>query len=223
MNDLMSLGVHRLWKASLIDQLKPHKGMHLIDVAGGTGDIANRFQDAGGGNVTVCDINAEMVSVGRDRALDRGTLDGMQWVVGDAEALPFPDRSADAYTIAFGLRNVTEMDNALREARRVLKPGGQFLCLEFSHVVLPLLADVYDRYSFSVVPALGEKVVGDAASYQYLVESIRRFPTQEKTRRTNDGQWAGAHFCSQSFRRYRGHTRRLAHLIRRPCLQRLHR
>ncbi len=180
MNDLMSLGVHRLWKASLIDQLKPHKGMHLIDVAGGTGDIATRFQDAGGGNVTVCDINAEMVSVGRDRALDRGTLDGMQWVVGDAEALPFPDRSADAYTIAFGLRNVTEMDNALREARRVLKPGGQFLCLEFSHVVLPLLADVYDRYSFSVVPALGEKVAGDAASYQYLVESIRRFPTQEK-------------------------------------------
>lgn len=180
MNDLMSWGVHRLWKASLIDQLKPRADMHLIDVAGGTGDIATRFREAGGDCVTVCDINAAMVSVGRDRALDQGTLGGMQWLVGDAEALPFPDRSADAYTIAFGLRNVTEMDNALREARRVLKPGGQFLCLEFSHVVLPLLADIYDRYSFSVVPALGKRVAGDAASYQYLVESIRRFPTQDK-------------------------------------------
>jgi demethylmenaquinone methyltransferase/2-methoxy-6-polyprenyl-1,4-benzoquinol methylase len=180
MNDLMSWGVHRLWKASLIDQLKPRPDMHLIDVAGGTGDIATRFREAGGGEVTVCDINAEMVSVGRDRALDRGMLDGMQWVVGDAEALPFPDRTADAYTIAFGLRNVTDMDKALREARRVLKPGGRFLCLEFSHVVLPLLADIYDRYSFTVVPALGARVAGDEDSYRYLVESIRRFPAQEE-------------------------------------------
>jgi demethylmenaquinone methyltransferase / 2-methoxy-6-polyprenyl-1,4-benzoquinol methylase len=178
MNDLMSMGVHRLWKASLIDQLKPRGNMHLLDLAGGTGDIAQRFRDAGGGAVTVCDINAEMISVGRDRALDRGMLEGIRWVVGDAEALPFPDRSTDAYTIAFGLRNVTDMDRALREARRVLKPGGRFLCLEFSHVVLPLLADIYDRYSFAVVPALGARFAGDADSYRYLVESIRRFPPQ---------------------------------------------
>ncbi|MDA0663014.1 MAG: bifunctional demethylmenaquinone methyltransferase/2-methoxy-6-polyprenyl-1,4-benzoquinol methylase UbiE [Proteobacteria bacterium] len=178
MNDLMSMGVHRLWKASLIDQLKPRGNMHLLDLAGGTGDIAQRFRDAGGGAVTVCDINAEMISVGRDRALDRGMLEGIQWVVGDAEALPFPDRSTDAYTIAFGLRNVTDMDRALCEARRVLKPGGRFLCLEFSHVVLPLLADIYDRYSFAVVPALGARFAGDADSYRYLVESIRRFPPQ---------------------------------------------
>ena len=178
MNDLMSMGVHRLWKASLIDQLKPRGNMHLLDLAGGTGDIAQRFRDAGGGAVTVCDINAEMISVGRDRALDRGMLEGIQWVVGDAEALPFPDRSTDAYTIAFGLRNVTDMDRALREARRVLKPGGRFLCLEFSHVVLPLLAHIYDRYSFAVVPALGARFAGDADSYRYLVESIRRFPPQ---------------------------------------------
>ena len=178
MNDLMSMGVHRLWKASLIDQLKPRGNMHLLDLAGGTGDIAQRFRDAGGGAVTVCDINAEMISVGRDRALDRGMLEGIQWVVGDAEALPFPDRSTDAYTIAFGLRNVTDMDRALCEARRVLRPGGRFLCLEFSHVVLPLLADIYDRYSFAVVPALGARFAGDADSYRYLVESIRRFPPQ---------------------------------------------
>jgi demethylmenaquinone methyltransferase/2-methoxy-6-polyprenyl-1,4-benzoquinol methylase len=180
MNDLMSWGVHRLWKASLIDQLKPRRDMHLIDVAGGTGDIAMRFREAGGGSVTVCDINAEMVSVGRDRALDRGMVEGMRWAVGDAEALPFPDRSADAYTIAFGLRNVTRMDNALREARRVLKPGGKFLCLEFSHVVLPLISELYDRYSFTVVPALGARVAGDEESYRYLVESIRRFPAQQE-------------------------------------------
>ncbi|MEX2616149.1 MAG: bifunctional demethylmenaquinone methyltransferase/2-methoxy-6-polyprenyl-1,4-benzoquinol methylase UbiE [Alphaproteobacteria bacterium] len=180
MNDLMSMGVHRLWKASLIDQLKPRANMHLIDLAGGTGDIARRFRDAGGGSATVCDINAEMISVGRDRALDRGMLDRIRWVVGDAEALPFSDRSTDAYTVAFGLRNVTDMDRALREARRVLKPGGRFLCLEFSHVVLPLLADIYDRYSFVVVPALGARVAGDADSYRYLVESIRRFPAQEE-------------------------------------------
>lgn len=183
MNDLMSMGVHRLWKASLIDQLKPRPDMQLIDVAGGTGDIAMRYRDAGGGNVTVCDINAEMVAMGRDRAMNQGRLDGMQWAVGDAEALPFPDRTADAYTIAFGLRNVTDMDRALREARRVLKPGGRFLCLEFSHVVLPLLAGIYDRYSFSVVPALGQRVAGDEASYRYLVESIRKFPAQEELAR----------------------------------------
>ena len=126
MNDLMSWGVHRLWKAALIDQLKPRPGMRLLDVAGGTGDIALRYRDAGGGPVTVLDVNARMLSVGRDRALDRGITAGMQWVVGDAEALPFADGALDAYTIAFGLRNVTDMDRALGEARRVLKPGGRF-------------------------------------------------------------------------------------------------
>ncbi|NKB55364.1 MAG: bifunctional demethylmenaquinone methyltransferase/2-methoxy-6-polyprenyl-1,4-benzoquinol methylase UbiE [Alphaproteobacteria bacterium] len=182
MNDLMSWGVHRLWKAALIDCLKPRPGMQLLDVAGGTGDIALRHLDAGGDDVTVCDVNAEMLSVGRDRALDRGVVDGIRWAVGDAEALPFPDRTMDAYTIAFGLRNVTDIDRALREARRVLKPGGRFLCLEFSRVVLPLLSDFYDRYSFSVVPVLGDKVAGDAESYRYLVESIRRFPDQDALR-----------------------------------------
>lgn len=178
MNDLMSGGVHRLWKATLIDCLKPRPGMTLLDVAGGTGDIAMRYLAAGGQDVTVCDINASMVAVGRDRALDRGVTAGIRWAVGDAEALPLPDASVDAYTIAFGLRNVTDIDRALREARRVLRPGGQFLCLEFSKVVLPLLSDLYDRYSFAVLPQLGARVAGDAEAYQYLAESIRKFPNQ---------------------------------------------
>lgn len=182
MNDLMSWGVHRLWKAALIDCLKPRQGMQLLDVAGGTGDIAQRYLDAGGDDVAVCDINAAMVSVGRDRSLDRGMTGGIKWAVGDAEALPFPDATMDAYTIAFGLRNVTDIDRALREARRVLKPGGHFLCLEFSRVVLPLLADFYDRYSYSVLPVLGDKVAGDADAYRYLVESIRKFPDQNALR-----------------------------------------
>jgi demethylmenaquinone methyltransferase/2-methoxy-6-polyprenyl-1,4-benzoquinol methylase len=181
MNDLMSGGIHRLWKATLIDMVAPRAGMHLLDVAGGTGDIAFRFLDRVKGNarVTVCDINPSMLSVGRDRALDRGTARGLDWVCGTAEALPLPDMSVDAYTIAFGLRNVTHIDTALAEARRVLKPGGRFFCLEFSRVILPVLGDLYDRYSFSVVPLIGEIVVGDRASYQYLVESIRKFPPQE--------------------------------------------
>jgi len=182
MNDLMSWGVHRLWKAALIDCLKPRQRMQLLDVAGGTGDIAQRYLDAGGGDVTVCDINVAMVSVGRDRSLDRGMTGGIKWAVGDAEALPFPDATMDAYTIAFGLRNVTDIDRALREARRVLKPGGHFLCLEFSRVVLPLLSDFYDRYSYSVLPVLGDKIAGDADSYRYLVESIRKFPDQNALR-----------------------------------------
>lgn len=178
MNDLMSGGVHRLWKAALIDCLKPRASMRLVDVAGGTGDIATRFLAAGGGDVTVCDINASMVSVGRDRALDRGVTSGIRWTVGDAEALPLPDATMDAYTIAFGLRNVTDLDQALRDARRVLKPGGRFLCLEFSKVVLPILSELYDRYSFSILPQIGARVAGNADAYQYLVESIRKFPDQ---------------------------------------------
>jgi demethylmenaquinone methyltransferase / 2-methoxy-6-polyprenyl-1,4-benzoquinol methylase len=185
MNDLMSAGVHRLWKATLIAQAAPRAGEQFLDVAGGTGDVAFRLLNAAGGgaqgtHVTVCDINAAMLGVGRDRALDRGLLQGLTWVTGDAERLPVPSASIDCYTIAFGLRNVTRIDKALAEARRVLKPGGRFFCLEFSKVVVPLLGQIYDAYSFSVLPVLGEFVAGDRPAYQYLVESIRRFPPQEE-------------------------------------------
>jgi demethylmenaquinone methyltransferase/2-methoxy-6-polyprenyl-1,4-benzoquinol methylase len=179
MNDLMSLGVHRVWKDVLINKLSPRAGMNLLDVGGGTGDIAFRFLARGGGHVTVCDINAEMLKVGRDRAIDKGILSGVDWVCGDAEDLPVPDASMDAFTIAFCIRNVTRIEKALAEARRVLRPGGRFLCLEFSKVGLPLLAQAYDVYSFKVLPALGQMVADDRDSYQYLAESIRRFPDQE--------------------------------------------
>lgn len=179
MNDLMSLGVHRLWKAAMMDWLRPKSDMKLLDVGGGTGDIAFKFLERGGHDVTVCDINAEMLGVGRDRSIDRGLLSAVEWVNGDAEKLPFPDAHFDALTIAFCIRNVTHIDHALREARRVLKPGGRFLCLEFSKVTLPALAAVYDQYSFSVLPKLGSMVAGDPESYQYLAESIRKFPDQE--------------------------------------------
>lgn len=180
MNDLMSGGVHRLWKEALLDWLAPRPGIYLLDVAGGTGDIAMRLLGrlAGEAKITLVDINPAMLGVGRDRALDAGWLGEIDWVAGDAEALPFPDRAFDAFTIAFGIRNVTHIDRALCEARRVLKPGGRFLCLEFSRVVLPVLDRLYDTYSFNVVPLLGRVVAGDAASYRYLVESIRRFPDQ---------------------------------------------
>ena len=188
MNDLMSLGVHRLWKGALIDQLKPRAGERIIDVAGGTGDIAFRIHERRAGvHVTVCDINREMVEIGRDRAIDRGLVPGggggggcIDWLCGDAEALPFPDASMDAYTIAFGIRNVTRIDAALTEARRVLKPGGRFLCLEFSHVAVPALAGLYDAYSLHVLPAIGALVAGDGDAYRYLSESIRRFPDQQR-------------------------------------------
>ncbi len=181
MNDLMSGGIHRLWKDGMIDWLAPRPGMHLLDVAGGTGDIARRFLDRldGGGRVTVCDINAAMISVGRDACIDRGMLHPIEWVCGNAEALPLPDKSVDAYTIAFGIRNVTHIDRALSEARRVLKTGGRFLCLEFSHFVLPGLAGLYDTFSFKVLPWIGATVADDREAYQYLVESIRRFPDQD--------------------------------------------
>jgi demethylmenaquinone methyltransferase/2-methoxy-6-polyprenyl-1,4-benzoquinol methylase len=190
MNDLMSAGVHRLWKAAMIDALAPRPGLRLVDVAGGTGDIAGRVLDrladpAGGAPadqppMIVCDVTREMIAAGRDRALDRGDTSAIQWVCGDAEALPLADMSVDAYTIAFGLRNVTRIGTALAEARRVLKPGGRFLCLEFSRVTWPLLDRLYERYSFTMLPAIGRAVVGDANSYRYLAESIRRFPPQEE-------------------------------------------
>jgi demethylmenaquinone methyltransferase/2-methoxy-6-polyprenyl-1,4-benzoquinol methylase len=185
MNDLMSAGVHRLWKATFVRRLGLRPGAHVLDVAGGTGDIAFRMLDrlAGDGRVTVCDINREMLAVGATRAIDRGFLPAagaLDWVCGDAEALPFADMSVDAYTIAFGLRNVTRIDRALAEARRVLTPGGRFFCLEFSHVVVPVLAALYERYSFAVLPRIGQLVASDRDAYQYLVESIRRFPPQNE-------------------------------------------
>jgi len=176
MNDLMSLGVHRLWKAALMDLLKPRPGMRLLDVGGGTGDMALRFLKRGGERVTVCDINEDMLATGRDRAMDRGILDGIEWITGDAEALPVPDSSYDAYVTAFCIRNVTHIERALAEARRALKPGGRFFCLEFSHVTLPGLEQLYDAYSFQVLPVLGQLVAGDREAYEYLVQSIRRFP-----------------------------------------------
>ncbi|MBL8645441.1 MAG: bifunctional demethylmenaquinone methyltransferase/2-methoxy-6-polyprenyl-1,4-benzoquinol methylase UbiE [Rhodospirillaceae bacterium] len=181
MNDLMSGGIHRLWKSAMIDMISPRPGQRIIDVAGGTGDIAFRMLERTGENVpvTVCDINAEMLAVGRDRAIDRGILKGVAWTCGDAEALPFPDASFDVYTIAFGLRNVTHIDKALREARRVLKPGGRYVCLEFSRVVVPGFGKLYDAYSFQILPWLGQMVAGDREAYQYLAESIRKFPDQE--------------------------------------------
>ncbi len=183
MNDLMSGGIHRLWKAEMIRWLNPRPGQLLLDVAGGTGDIAERFLSAAGagtGSVaTICDINRAMVEAGRDRALDRGRVADILWICGDAEALPVRSSSVDAVTIAFGLRNVTRIEAALAEMRRVLKPGGRFICLEFSHVGMPALARLYDLYSFSVLPRLGAAVAGDREAYQYLVESIRRFPKQE--------------------------------------------
>lgn len=179
MNDLMSGGLHRFWKSALIAELAPRPGERLADVAGGTGDIAFRAQEwAGGGlDAVVIDANREMVAVGRDRGLDKG-VEGVAWATGDAERLPLPDASVDAVTISFGLRNVTDRLAALKDMRRVLKPGGRFFCLEFSRIGDPTLAALYDRYSFAVIPKLGAITTGDAPSYQYLVESIRKFPAQ---------------------------------------------
>lgn len=180
MNDVMTVGIHRNWKNSLIDSLNPRRGMKLLDVAGGTGDIAFRFLDAcKGGHVTVCDINAEMLRVGQKRAAEAGYADRSDFVCGDAMKLPFADREMDAYTIAFGIRNVTRIEEALAEAYRVLKPGGRFLCLEFSPTVVPVLQKGYDAYSFNVMPKMGEMIANDRDSYQYLAESIRRFPAPD--------------------------------------------
>jgi demethylmenaquinone methyltransferase / 2-methoxy-6-polyprenyl-1,4-benzoquinol methylase len=182
MNDLMSAGIHRWWKSQMLAALAPRPGQRLVDAAGGTGDIARRalprLDPGQGGRAIVCDATATMLEEGRARALDAGILAGLEWVCGDAEALPFPDRCFDLYTIAFGLRNVTHIDRALAEARRVLKPGGRFLCLEFAPAVAPPLQPLYDAYSFYALPMLGRIVAGDRDAYAYLVESIRRFPPQ---------------------------------------------
>ncbi len=182
MNDLMSWGIHRLWKRAMIDTLNPRKGWTLVDLAGGTGDISFAFLERikGEGRAIVCDLTPDMIAVGRDRALDRAILSGIDWVAGAAEKIPLADRTADAVTIAFGLRNVTDMDAVLHEAHRVLKVGGRFLCLEFSRVPHDWLRAAYDWYSFQVIPRMGKMVAGDDAPYRYLVESIRRFPPPKR-------------------------------------------
>lgn len=174
MNDAMSGGMHRLWKDRFVRRVKPRSGEQILDMAGGTGDIAFRLADAGAA-VTVADINARMLEVGMDRAAGRG-IDGLVWTEANAEALVFPDRFFDGYTIAFGIRNVTDISAALREAHRVLRRGGRFFCLEFSTTLWPGFADLYDAYSHKVVPRLGKLLARDEDSYRYLIESIRRFP-----------------------------------------------
>uniref|UniRef100_M4BGS6 2-methoxy-6-polyprenyl-1,4-benzoquinol methylase, mitochondrial n=2 Tax=Hyaloperonospora arabidopsidis (strain Emoy2) TaxID=559515 RepID=M4BGS6_HYAAE len=191
MNDFMSGGMHRIWKDSFVDTLHPVGPLQCLDMAGGTGDIAFRIAEqltktpegTLGSQITVCDINSSMLQVGEERAakvLPHVDQSLFRWVEGNAEHLDFDDSSFDVYTIVFGIRNVTHVDRAIKEAFRVLKPGGRFMCMEFSQVPNSLLREIYDTYSFNVIPLLGEKVANDRASYQYLVESIRQFPPQEE-------------------------------------------
>ena len=205
MNDLMSGGLHRLWKDDFIAMLAPPRGaadFKVLDVAGGTGDIAFKILQAGGPGtrVTIADISPEMVAEGRKRASSNGLEGRCAFTVGNAETLAFPDMSFDAYTIAFGIRNVTHIDRALAEAYRVLKPGGRFLCLEFSQVDVPILDAIYDAYSFTVIPAIGKTVTGDGQPYRYLVESIRTFPKQDAFKAMIDG----AGFAKVSYRNLTG-------------------
>ena len=181
MNDAMSLGVHRIWKDAMMDWLAPRPGTHLLDVAGGTGDIALRYLRRAGdeARATVLDMTESMLVEGRKRAEAEALEDRLEWVVGDAMALPFDDGLFDAYTISFGIRNVTRIEDALSEAFRVLRPGGRLMVLEFSQLPNPGMQWLYDRYSFNVIPPMGQAITGDRDSYQYLVESIRRFPAQE--------------------------------------------
>ncbi|MDD3370482.1 MAG: class I SAM-dependent methyltransferase [Alphaproteobacteria bacterium] len=186
MNDLMSAGLHRLWKDALVKRMDPKPGMACLDVAGGTGDIAIRLYRrmlAQGkapkkSKITVCDINPQMLEQGRAKALDNGIVRGIEWVEGNAEKLPFKDKSMDMYSIVFGLRNVTHIDKALREAARVLKPGGKFFCMEFTSGVAPALKPLYDAYCLNVMPFLGEHIANDRNAYRYLAESIQKFPAQ---------------------------------------------
>ncbi|WP_045320057.1 bifunctional demethylmenaquinone methyltransferase/2-methoxy-6-polyprenyl-1,4-benzoquinol methylase UbiE [Limimaricola cinnabarinus] len=180
MNDVMSVGIHRLWKDAMMDWLAPRPGQKLLDVAGGTGDVSFRFLGrAGHGHATVCDLTESMLVEGRKRAEAERLEDSLDWVAGDAMALPFPDNSFDVYTISFGIRNVTRPQKALDEAFRVLRPGGRLMVLEFSQIPNEMMQKVYDLYSFNVIPAMGQLIANDRDSYQYLVESIRRFPDQE--------------------------------------------
>jgi demethylmenaquinone methyltransferase/2-methoxy-6-polyprenyl-1,4-benzoquinol methylase len=180
MNDLMSAGIHRLWKEAMMDWLNPRPGQRLLDVAGGTGDVAFRFLGRAPGSVaTVLDMTESMLIEGRKRAEAERLSDRLDWIVGDAMALPFADNSFDTYTISFGIRNVVRVQDALTEAFRVLRPGGRLMVLEFSQIPNEMLQKAYDLYSFNVIPPLGKLVTGDRDSYQYLVESIRKFPEQE--------------------------------------------
>ena len=212
MNDLMSGGVHRLWKDRLIREIRPRPGLRYLDVAGGTGDIAFRMKERlletrpSGNNkeenseILLCDLDEQMLRVGRDRAINKGWLNDFQWITGNAEALPVPDNSVDVVTISFGLRNVTRIDTALQEFYRVLKPGGRFFCLEFSRVEAPVLARLYDSYSYAVIPRMGALVTKDRASYQYLVESIRKMPPQrELVHRMGAAGLARARYMDLSF------------------------
>ena len=213
MNDVMSAGVHRLWKDATAARLNPQPGETIIDCAGGTGDMARRFADLArrardrrGGDdarILVVDYNAEMIAAGRARGLEPE----IDWAVGDAQRLPLPDACANAYVISFGIRNVTDIPAALREARRVLKPGGRFLCLEFSRHPAPALARLYDAYSFKVIPFMGERIAGDRDSYQYLVESIRRFPDQK----TFQGMIEAAGFRRAGYTNFTGGVAALHH------------
>jgi demethylmenaquinone methyltransferase/2-methoxy-6-polyprenyl-1,4-benzoquinol methylase len=179
MNDVMSLGIHRAWKRIFATRLRPSPQRTLLDLASGTGDIAQAWRRMGGGPVLLTDINAAMLSVGRDRAIGRGFAAGFSYAVADAEALPLPDGCVDTVSIAFGLRNCTDKLAVLREARRVLKPGGRFFCLEFSRLQVAVMEPLYERWSFDVLPRVGRLLAGDSDSYQYLAESIRMFPDQE--------------------------------------------
>jgi demethylmenaquinone methyltransferase/2-methoxy-6-polyprenyl-1,4-benzoquinol methylase len=179
MNDAMSLGIHRVWKDAMMDWLAPRPSQRLLDVAGGTGDVSFRFlARAGDAEAVVCDLTEPMLVEGRKRAEAEQMANQLSWVVGDAMALPFPDNSFDVYTISFGIRNVTRPQDALAEAFRVLRPGGRLMVLEFSQIPNDLMQKAYDLYSFNILPRLGEAIAGDRDSYQYLVESIRRFPDQ---------------------------------------------
>jgi demethylmenaquinone methyltransferase/2-methoxy-6-polyprenyl-1,4-benzoquinol methylase len=181
MNDVMSVGVHRVWKDAMMDWLAPRDGQRLLDVAGGTGDIAFRFlKRAPAASAVVLDMTESMLIEGRKRAEAEAMSDRLDWIVGDAMALPFEDNSFDVYTISFGIRNVTRIEDALSEAFRVLRPGGRLMVLEFSQLPNPAMQWAYDRYSFNVIPRMGQVIAGDSASYQYLVESIRKFPDQER-------------------------------------------
>ena len=180
MNDVMSGGIHRLWKDAMMDWLAPRSGQKLLDVAGGTGDIAYRFlKRAGQGHATVLDLTEEMLVEGCKRAEASQMIDQLDWSVGDAMALPFPDNGFDVYTISFGIRNVTRPQDALNEAFRVLRPGGRLMVLEFSQIPNPAMQWAYDKYSFNLIPLMGQLIANDRDSYQYLVESIRKFPDQE--------------------------------------------
>lgn len=180
MNDLMSVGIHRIWKDAMMDWLAPRPGQRLLDVAGGTGDISFRFLNrAPKATAVVCDMTHAMLVEGRKRAEAEQMADRLNWVTGDAMKLPFPDNSFDVYTISFGIRNVTRIPDALAEAYRVLRPGGRLMVLEFSQIPVPALQWAYDRYSYNIIPVMGQIVAGDRDSYQYLVESIRKFPDQD--------------------------------------------